>query len=96
MSPPTDSVLETPAPTFSSERAGEIVSRCFGIRGEARPLASERDQNFHIRSFGPDRGPGAHREYGLKTRPPLPFREELGEPADQLIEALASQLGSRA
>ena len=132
MSPSTNSVLEAPAPDFSSEQVVEIVSRCFGIRGEARPLTTERDQNFYIRSLEPDRSSGEHREYVfkianpaedlptlepaaqlalqvvngmredgvllaldgpaanvLKIRPPLTFREQ---PADQLIESLASHL----
>jgi hypothetical protein len=43
-------VLEEPAPAFSTAQAEEIAQRSFEVRASARPLASERDQNFHLRA----------------------------------------------
>ena len=42
------SVVESPLPTFSVEEAAAIAFRVFGMKGEARPLVSERDQAFLI------------------------------------------------
>jgi Ser/Thr protein kinase RdoA (MazF antagonist) len=42
--------MEEPAPAFSKAQAEEIAQRAFGIRATAHPLASERDQNFHLRA----------------------------------------------
>ncbi len=36
------------APLYSAEEAAAIVYRLYGIKGHARPLPSERDQNFQI------------------------------------------------
>jgi hydroxylysine kinase len=44
------SALEEPAPAFSTAQAEEIAARGFDLRASARPLASERDQNFHLRA----------------------------------------------
>jgi len=44
------SVLEEPAPAFSTAQAEEIAARGFDLRASARPLASERDQNFRLRA----------------------------------------------
>lgn len=41
-------VLEEPAPAFSTAQAEEIAQRAFDLRGSAHPLASERDQNFRL------------------------------------------------
>jgi Ser/Thr protein kinase RdoA (MazF antagonist) len=43
-------VLEEPAPAFSTAQAEEIAQRSFDIRASAHPLASERDQNFRLRA----------------------------------------------
>jgi Ser/Thr protein kinase RdoA (MazF antagonist) len=43
-------VLEEPAPTFSTAQAEEIAQRAFDLRASAHPLASERDQNFRLRN----------------------------------------------
>ena len=43
------SVLDHPPPDLSSEQAERLAGDLYGIWGEARPLDSERDQNFHIR-----------------------------------------------
>ena len=42
--------LTTAPPGLSTAEAEEIVRRHFGIRGEAHPLSSERDQNFRLRT----------------------------------------------
>ena len=42
--------LTTAPPGLSTAEAEEIVHREFGIRGEADPLSSERDQNFRLRT----------------------------------------------
>ena len=57
------SVLEAKAPDFSIAEAEGIAKRFFGVSGPARALASERDQNFHLRS---DDG----RDYVLKIANP--------------------------
>jgi Ser/Thr protein kinase RdoA (MazF antagonist) len=44
------SVLEEPAPAFSTAQAEEIAQRGFDLRASAHPLASERDQNFRLRA----------------------------------------------
>ena len=44
------SVLEEPAPAFSTAQAAEIAQRTFELRASAHPLASERDQNFRLRA----------------------------------------------
>jgi hydroxylysine kinase len=44
------SVLEEPAPAFSTAQAEEIAQRAFDLRASAHALASERDQNFRLRS----------------------------------------------
>jgi len=43
-------VMEEPAPAFSAAQAEDIARRAFEIRASARPLASERDQNFRLRA----------------------------------------------
>jgi Ser/Thr protein kinase RdoA (MazF antagonist) len=43
-------VLETKAPAFSASDAERIAGDVFGIHAAARPLDSERDQNFHLRA----------------------------------------------
>jgi hydroxylysine kinase len=43
-------VLEEPAPAFSTAQAEEIAERAFELRASAHPLASERDQNFRLRT----------------------------------------------
>jgi len=45
-------VLEAKAPEFSIADAEGIADRIFGIRGTAKPLVSERDQNFQLRVDG--------------------------------------------
>jgi Ser/Thr protein kinase RdoA (MazF antagonist) len=52
-------VLENAAPAFSAEDAELLACSHFGLKGAARALTSERDQNFHLRT--PDGG-----EYVLK------------------------------
>ena len=42
-------VLEEPAPAFSLAHAEDVARKSFGLRASARPLASERDQNFALR-----------------------------------------------
>lgn len=52
---PSASVLEAKAPAFSTSEAEEIAQRVFGIVASARPLSSERDQNFRLcADDGPD------------------------------------------
>ncbi|MGF7177218.1 phosphotransferase [Azospirillum doebereinerae] len=59
-------VLTTAAPPISTEEAGAMMQRCFGVAGTVRELSSERDRNFHIAIPG---GPG----YVLKfTNPAEP------------------------
>lgn len=41
-------VLEEPAPAFSTAQAEAIAQRAFDLRGSAHPLPSERDQNFRL------------------------------------------------
>ena len=43
-------VLASKAPALSASDAKRIAGDVFGIHGAARPLESERDQNFHLRS----------------------------------------------
>ncbi len=43
-----ESVLEARAPAFSIQEAEAIAQRDFDIRASARPLGSERDQNFRL------------------------------------------------
>jgi len=43
-------VLEEPAPAFSTAQAEEIALRAFDLRASAHALASERDQNFRLRT----------------------------------------------
>jgi len=43
-------VLEAQAPAFTSREAEAIAQRAFDIQASAHPLASERDQNFHLRA----------------------------------------------
>jgi len=43
-------VLEEPAPAFSTAQAEEIAERAFDLRASAHPLVSERDQNFRLRT----------------------------------------------
>jgi len=45
----TESVLEAPAPAFSIREARAIALQAFDIKADAHGLASERDQNFHLR-----------------------------------------------
>jgi len=40
------------APLYSAEEAASIAYRLYGIKGHARPLPSERDQNFQIDAGG--------------------------------------------
>jgi 4-aminobutyrate aminotransferase-like enzyme/Ser/Thr protein kinase RdoA (MazF antagonist) len=56
-------VLEAKAPDFSPAEAEGIAKRSFGVSSSARPLVSERDQNFQLRS---DDG----RDYVLKISNP--------------------------
>jgi len=46
----TKTVLEAQAPAFSTREAEAIAQRSFDIQASAHPLASERDQNFHLRA----------------------------------------------
>jgi 4-aminobutyrate aminotransferase-like enzyme/Ser/Thr protein kinase RdoA (MazF antagonist) len=50
MSPsaPSFPVLETPAPRFSAEQARQMARAYYGLDAQARPLVSERDQNFRL------------------------------------------------
>ena len=43
------------APLYGAEEAAAIVYRLYGIKGHARPLPSERDQNFQIDTGGGER-----------------------------------------
>jgi 4-aminobutyrate aminotransferase-like enzyme/Ser/Thr protein kinase RdoA (MazF antagonist) len=58
-----ESVLEAKAPAFSTAEAAEVAQRAFDIQASARPLASERDQNFRLRA-------GDGREWVLKIANP--------------------------
>ena len=40
--------LDRDPPTFSEEEARQIAVDLYGLRGEFKPLKSERDQNFSI------------------------------------------------
>jgi len=46
----TKSVFEAQAPAFSSQEAEAIAQQAFDIQASARPLDSERDQNFQLRA----------------------------------------------
>ena len=37
-------------PAFSVQDAARIAHECFGMQGTLKPLPSERDQNFHLRT----------------------------------------------
>jgi Ser/Thr protein kinase RdoA (MazF antagonist) len=43
-------VLASKAPALSASDAKRIAGDVFGVHGAVRPLESERDQNFHLRS----------------------------------------------
>ncbi len=43
-------MLKTAAPSFSQAQAEALARDRFGIDAEARPLTSERDQNFHLKT----------------------------------------------
>ncbi len=45
-------VLHVDPPTLTPMRAGQIALAVFGVRGEARALVSERDQNFLLEEPG--------------------------------------------
>jgi 4-aminobutyrate aminotransferase-like enzyme/Ser/Thr protein kinase RdoA (MazF antagonist) len=45
-----DHLLETPSPGFAIAHVKDIAKERFGLTGKLVPLASERDQNFHIRT----------------------------------------------
>jgi len=42
--------LKTRPPTFSPEHAGRLLDENFGISGDLEPLASERDQNYLVKT----------------------------------------------
>ncbi len=42
------SFLEAPAPDFTTDAAETIARQIFGLECAARPLVSERDQNFRL------------------------------------------------
>ncbi|PWC90074.1 serine kinase [Azospirillum sp. TSH100] len=64
-------VLTTVAPPISTEEAGVMMRRHFGLSGNVRELSSERDRNFHISTPG-ERGAGGQ-GYVLKfTNPAEP------------------------
>lgn len=44
----TPGVLESRPATVSAAEAQALAWEAYGLRGEARPLTSERDQNFHL------------------------------------------------
>jgi 4-aminobutyrate aminotransferase-like enzyme/Ser/Thr protein kinase RdoA (MazF antagonist) len=46
--PRSGSVLEVKAPALACADAERIAAEVFGVSAEARPLYSERDQNFHL------------------------------------------------
>lgn len=43
-----ETVLEAPAPDLSTQQAEAVAGRIFDIEAVARPLVSERDQNFRL------------------------------------------------
>jgi 4-aminobutyrate aminotransferase-like enzyme/Ser/Thr protein kinase RdoA (MazF antagonist) len=45
-----DHLLKTPSPGFTIEQVKDIAKELFGLTGSLFPLASERDQNMHIRT----------------------------------------------
>ena len=49
-----DHLLETPSPGFTIAQVKDIAKERFGLTGSLFPLASERDQNFHIRTEAGD------------------------------------------
>ena len=49
-----DHLLETPSPGFTIAQVKDIAKELFGLTGSLFPLASERDQNFHIRTEAGD------------------------------------------
>ena len=51
----TTDVLSAEPPRFSAGQAAEIAAACFGLRGTASGLDSERDQNFLITDDGGER-----------------------------------------
>jgi Ser/Thr protein kinase RdoA (MazF antagonist) len=46
------SVLTVLPPAFTTERVAAIIGELYGLAGTLSPLASERDQNFHLREAG--------------------------------------------
>jgi len=42
--------LDRDPPAIEIDEAQEILERCYGLRGDLRPLSSERDQNFRVDS----------------------------------------------
>ncbi|TFG97928.1 MAG: hypothetical protein E4H11_01225, partial [Myxococcales bacterium] len=45
-----EDVMETPPPALTAADAERVAAKLFGFDAEASPLASERDQNFHLRA----------------------------------------------
>lgn len=45
-----EDVMETPPPALTAADAERVAAELFGFDAEASPLASERDQNFHLRA----------------------------------------------
>ena len=43
-----DDILETQSPGFTIQQVRDIVSELYELSGNLSPLASERDQNYHI------------------------------------------------
>ena len=43
-------LLETPSPSFTMDQVKNFVYQNYGLTGELSPLASERDQNFRVRT----------------------------------------------
>lgn len=86
MALPTD-LFAAPVPEISLAEAEAHALRLFGVRGQARQLSGERDQNFHLRV--PD-GPG----YVFKVHPPAedPAVVEMQIGALQHLAAVAPDL----
>src|SRR6185369_6763244 len=77
-------VLEK-TPHFEAEAVISIAEEHFGISGDARPLPSERDQNFFITTNAGDK-------FVLKIANALESREFL-EAQNSALKHLATQVG---
>ena len=66
----TSPLFETPPPQLSEEEAQTVANDFYGISASAKPLVSERDQNFLLQD-------GSGKKYVLKIANPAEVRATL-------------------